>query len=137
MADQVTKVDHYSAEILNKVGEGARLLSALRDRGVNLIALWAYPSGARKTQIELIPESSAGFAKAAKKAGLNVGKKQTAFFINGEDHPGAVAETLAKLAQAGINVGAAQAICAGMGRYGAVIFLPRADVRKAAKALGL
>jgi len=136
MPDKVVKVDHYSAAIPNKVGEGARALSALRDAGVNLIALWGYASSARQAQLELIPESSIGFAKAAKKAGLKLMKKQTAFFINGEDHPGAVAESLGKLASAGVNVGAVQAACAGMNRYGAVIFLPQADVRKATKALG-
>ena len=137
MPDKVVKVDHYSAAIPNKVGEGAGVLSALRDAGVNLIALWAYPSSARQAQLELIPEGSTGFSAAAKKAGLKLSKKQTAFFINGEDHPGAVAESLAKLASAGINVGAVQAVCAGMGRYGAVIFLPEADVRRASKALGV
>lgn len=137
MPANVMKVDHYSASIANKVGEGARVLSALRDAGVNLTALWGYPSSARMAQLELIPESSTGFASAAKKAGLKAAKKQTAFFINGEDRPGAVAETLGKLAAAGINVGAVQAVCAGMGRYGAVIFLPQTDIRKAAKVLGV
>ena len=131
-----TKVDHYSATIDNRVGEGARVLGALRDAGVNLAALWAYPSAKGKAQLEMIPESGAGFAKAAKKAGLTLSPKQTAFFIHGKDHPGVVAESLAKLAAAGINVGAVQAVCGGNGSYGAVIFLPQADVRKAAKALG-
>jgi hypothetical protein len=30
-----------------------------------------------------------------------------------------------------------QALCGGAGRYGAIIFLPQKDVRKAAKALGV
>lgn len=132
-----TTVDHYSATIDNRAGEAARVLGALRDAGVNLTALWAYPSSPRKAQLEMIPESGAGFAKAAKKAGLTLSPKQIAFFIHGKDHPGAVAKSLAKLAAAGINVGAVQAVCAGKGRYGAVIFLPQAGVRKAAKALGV
>jgi hypothetical protein len=36
MAEEIRVVDHYSASILNKVGEGARVLGALRDAGVNL-----------------------------------------------------------------------------------------------------
>jgi hypothetical protein len=137
MSETVVKVDHYSAAIANKAGEGARVLGALKDSGMNLIALWAYPWKSGKAQLEMIPENGAAFLKAAKKAGLAVGKKQTAFFVNGQDHPGAVAESLAKLAAAGINVGAVQAVCAGGGRYGAIIFLPKKDVRKAAKSLGL
>ena len=40
MAEEIRVVEHYSASILNKVGEGARVLGALRDAGVNLIAFW-------------------------------------------------------------------------------------------------
>ena len=32
----------YSVSVLNKPGEGARILGALRDAGVNLIAFWSY-----------------------------------------------------------------------------------------------
>jgi hypothetical protein len=137
MKETVVKVDHYSAAITNKAGEGARILGALKDGGVNLIALWAYPSKPGKAQLEMIPENGAALVKAARKAGLAVGKKQAAFFVNGEDRPGAVAESLAKLAAAKINVGAVQAVCGGAGRYGSIIFLPQRDVRKAVKALGL
>jgi len=135
--ETVVKVDHYSAAIANKVGEGARVLGALRDAGVNLIALWAYPSMPGKAQLEMIPEKGAALVKAAKKAGLAIGRKQIAFFVSGEDRPGAVADSLAKLALAEINVGAVQAVCGGAGRYGAIIFLPQKDVRKVVKALGL
>lgn len=137
MKEAVVKVDHYSAAIANKVGEGARILGALKDSGVNLIALWAYPSKPGKAQLEMIPENGAALVKAAKKAGLAIGKKQIAFFVNGEDRPGAVAESLGKLAAAKINVGAVQAVCGGAGRYGAIIFLAGKDVRKATKALGV
>src|SRR5579872_109431 len=100
MSESFTKVDHYSASIPNKAGEGARGLGALRDASVNFIGLWAYPSAKGKAQLEMVPENGAALPKAAKNAGLAVGKKQTAFFVNGEDHPGAVAGSLAKLAQA-------------------------------------
>ncbi len=137
MKEKVVKVDHYSAAIANKAGEGARVLGVLKDSGVNFIALWAYPSVGGKAQLEMIPGNGAALVKAAKKAGLAMGKKQIAFFVNGEDRPGAVAESLGKLAAAKINVGAVQALCGGAGRYGAIIFLPQKDVRKAAKALGV
>ena len=45
MAEEVRVVEHYSASIANKVGEGARVLGALRDGGVNLIAFWGYKHG--------------------------------------------------------------------------------------------
>jgi len=137
MAETIRQVDHYSASVANKVGEGARVLGALRDAGVNLIALWGYPRGAGKATLEFIPDNGAAFVAAAKGAKLKLSKKQIAFHVEGDDRPGAVAEMLAKLAAAKISVGALHAVCAGSGRYGAVIFLPQKAVGKAAKALGV
>jgi len=136
MAETVRQVEHYSASVANKVGEGARALGALQATGINLIALWGYPRGAKKATIEIIPENGVAFVAAAKGAKLKLSKKQTAFFVQGDDRPGAIADLLAKLAAAKINVGALQAVCGGSGRYGAVIFLPQAAVGRAAKALG-
>ncbi len=136
MAEEVRQVEHYSASIPNKVGEGARVLGALRDAGVNLIAFWGYAYGAGRAHVEFIPENGAAFVGAAKQTKLKLSKKGTAFYIHGDDRPGAVADVLAKLAAARINVGAVQAVCGGAGRYGAVVFLPPAAASKAASVLG-
>ncbi len=136
MAETIRQVEHYSAAIANKVGEGARVLGALRDAGVNLIAFWGYARGAGRATLEFIPEDGVAFVAAAKSAKFKVTKKQIAFYIHGDDRPGAIADVLAKLAAAKINVGAVQAVSGGAGRYGAVVFLPQAAVGKAANALG-
>ncbi|SRR5712692_3285074 len=136
MAETIRQVEHYSAAIANKVGEGARVLGALRNAGVNLIALWGYGRGAGRATLEFIPENGTAFVAAAKSVKLKVSKKQIAFYVYGDDRPGAIADVLAKLAAARINVGAVQAVCGGSGSYGAVVFLPQAAVGKAAKALG-
>jgi prephenate dehydratase len=136
MAEKIRQVVHYTALIPNRAGAGARVLGALRDAGVNLIALWGYPYRAKNARIEFIPENGAKFAAAAKRAGLKLSKKQTAIFISGNDRPGAVATVLEKLAAAGINVEAAQAVCGGAGRYGAIVYLSPAATRKAVKVLG-
>ncbi len=107
MAEEIRVVEHYSASILNKVGEGARVLGALRDAGVKLVAFWGYKHGAGRAQLEFIPEDSATFVAAAKKAKLRV-SKSTALYIHGDDRPGAIADILGKLAGARINVAAVQ-----------------------------
>jgi hypothetical protein len=136
MAETIRQVEHYSASVANKVGEGARVLEALRGAGVNLIGFWGYARATGKATLEFIPENGAAFAAAAKAAKVKLTKKQIAFHVEGDDRPGAVAELLGRLAAAKVNVGALQAVAAGAGRYGAVIFVPQAAVGKASKALG-
>ena len=131
----MAKLEYYSVVVSDKPGKGEHVLSALKEAGVNFIGLWGYPVSKNKSRIDLVAEDTAQLKKVAKKLKLELGKKQTAFHITGEDHPGAVAEVLAKLAAKKINVFAMQALCAGNGRFGALIQVAPGDVKKAAKAL--
>jgi hypothetical protein len=134
MGEEIRVVEHYSASIVNKVGERARILGVLRDAGVNLVAFWGYKHGPGQAQLEFIPEDSAIFIAAAKLAELKL-CKSTALFIHGDDRPGAIADMLAKLAGAHINVAALQAVRGEGGRYGAIVFLPPSAAGKAASIL--
>ena len=134
MADIIRKVDYFKAQVQVKAGEGARILSTLLGEGIDLLAFTGFPRG-RKAQLDFIPENGAAFRKAAKKAGLAV-TKNTAFLVQGQDRPGVLAGIMSKLADAGINITAIDAVAAGEGRYGAILWVKPAEVRKAAKALG-
>jgi hypothetical protein len=120
--------------VQDKAGEGARILSTLLGEGINLLAFTGFPRG-RKTQLDFVPEDGPAFRKAARKAGLAV-EKNTAFLAQGQDSPGVIAEIVSKLADARVNITALDAVAAGEGRYGAILWVKPADVRKAAKALG-
>ncbi|MEK6778113.1 MAG: hypothetical protein AABY80_00460 [Candidatus Deferrimicrobiota bacterium] len=136
MADTVRKIVYFKVYIPNKTGAGARVLGALRDAGVNLLAFTGFPLGGGRAQMDFFPENAAAFQRAAKKLGIKVAGKKTGFLVQGEDRVGAVAEYLEKLARAKINMIAADALSAGEKRFGAVLWVKSKDVSKAAKAIG-
>lgn len=132
--DTIRKLDYFSMETPHKVGEGARLLGALRDAGVNLVAFTGFPSG-RRAQVDFIPEDGAQFKAVARKLKFKIGPRKTVFLAQGDDRPGAIAEICEKLANAGINMIAMDAV-AVEGRYGAIFWVEPRNVNKAAKLLG-
>ncbi len=135
MADTIRTVDYYYIIAPDKPGEGARVLGALRNAGVDLQAVLAFPS-ARRTQIDVVPVDNAAFLNAAKAAKLKVSKPKRAFLVEGDDRPGAVATLLTRLGNAKINVTATSAVRGGPGRFGAIIWVKSKDLKKAAEALG-
>ena len=114
MSEMIRKVDYYYTTTSDKPGEGTQLLTALRQAGVGLLALHGFPS-ARKAQIDFVPTDPAAFVAAAKSAKIKLSKAKTAFLVEGDDRIG---------------------VCAGMGRYGAILWVKPRDVKKAATALG-
>jgi hypothetical protein len=135
MADEIRKVDYFYVMLPDKPGEGVKVLAALADAGVNLLALSAFPSG-RRAQLDLVPEDSAKLKQAVKKLGLTLSVRKTGFLVQGGDRVGALIDMLRKLADKKINVTAADAVTAGDGRYGAIFWVDAASVAKAAKAIG-
>jgi hypothetical protein len=135
MAEMVRRIDYYYVSVPDKPGEAARILSALHQAGVNLLGFSGFPEGARKAQLDFLPEDPAAFARAARQAGLKPSKKKACFLIQGDDRPGAMSELLGRLAAEGINVTSIQGIAPGAGRYGAILWVKAPDVRKAARVL--
>ena len=135
MADTARRVPYYYTTATDTPGEGARLLGALRDAGANLLAFHAFPLGGGETQLDFVPADERAFREATGKAGVSISERKTLFLVEGDDRPGAVAELLKKVGEAGANVTAMDAVISG-GRFGALIWVKPADLDKAAKALG-
>ena len=134
MASNARIADYFYIEVPERAGEGARVFGQLRDAGVNLLAVSGFPSG-RRAQIDLVPENPAAFRAAAKQAGWKTKGPKRVFLIEGEDRMGVMAEVMERLAAARINVIASQAVGAGAGRFGAILWVAPRDVKRAAKAL--
>lgn len=133
--DTIRRADYFSMDIPNKLGEGARLLGALRDAGVNLLAFTGFPAG-RRAQVDFIPAETASFRAAARKLGMKIGSRKTVFLVEGDDRVGAIAELCDRIAATGVNLTAMDAVSAGNGRYAAMFWVDPRDVNKTAKALG-
>lgn len=135
MATTIRKTAYFSMQTPNRAGQAARLLAGLAGHGVDLLAFTGFPN-ADGAQVDFIPDDVAKFNRAARKLGLSVGEKKTVFLARGKDKPGAIAKICDRLAKAGINMVAMDAVAAGKGRFGAIFWVKPKDVAKAAKVLG-
>jgi hypothetical protein len=71
----------------------------------------------------------------ARKHGWRLSKTKKGFLVQGDDRVGAVHRHLQKLADEKINVTAADAVAAGKGRYGMILWVRPKDYARAARVL--
>ena len=130
----VRKASYYSMKVPQRPGSGAQLLAAMKAAKVNLLAFTGFPEGGG-AQVDFVPQDSTKFLKAARQAKLRISPRKTAFLVQGDDRVGALTGVLGRLAAAKINLVSLQAVTAGKRRYGAILWVKRKDVAKAARAL--
>lgn len=135
MPDVIRKVEHFSIQVPNTPGKAFGVLSTLVAAGINLLACSGIPRR-RGAQIDVVPDDSRRFKTAVKKAGLSFTAHKSGFLIQGRDRPGALSEHLKRLGEERINVTGIDALSAGEGRWGAIIWVDEDAVRKAARVLG-
>lgn len=135
MADRVRKVNYCYVTVPNRAGRGAEVLGTLREAGVELLAYTGFPIKAGKAQLDLVTTSLAPIRKLAKQEGWRVSKAKKGFLIQGKDELGSVHRHIQKLADQRISVTAADAITAGKGRYGMVLWVKKKDFTRAARTL--
>jgi hypothetical protein len=136
MANVIRQVSYAYITTPNKAGEAARVLQALRDGGVNLLATIGFPSGRAKAQIDLVTDDVDALKSVAKKQKWKLSRVKRAFLVEGDDVVGAAVGPLERLAGAKINIVAAVGIAAGEGRYGMIFWVEARDLRRATKLLG-
>jgi len=134
MAESVRRVQYFYVMAPDKPGEGARALQTLKEAGVNLLAFSGFPAG-KRAQLDFIPEDPVAFRALARKAKWKVTGPKVGFLIEGDDRTGVMAEIYGKLAAARINITASDAVVAGAGRFGAILWVKSRDVSRTAGIL--
>jgi hypothetical protein len=136
MSDRVKKASYAYVMVPNRAGQGLKVLDALRKANVDLAAFSAFPARGGKTQVDLIADDIPALKRVARQNDWRLSQVKKGFLIQGADRLGAVHRQLAKLAAAKISVTAADAVSAGMGRYGMILWVRQKDHARAARALG-
>lgn len=136
MPDRVRKVNYCYPVVPNRAGQGARILSAIADAGISLLAYSGFPVGGGRSQLDLVVDDVGPLRRVARRNGWRLSPVKKGFLIQGTDQAGAVRRHLQKLADARINVTAADAVSAGQGRYGMILWVKPRDFARAARALG-
>lgn len=134
MATTIRKLGYYSMKVSNRPGSGAQLLDALKVAGVNLLAFTGFPERGG-AQVDFVPENDTAFRRAARKAGLKLSARKAVFLIQGDDRTGALTAMADKLATARINLVALDAVTAGKKRFGAIFWVKKQNVARAARIL--
>jgi hypothetical protein len=136
MADTVRKVSYGYVTVGNRPGQGEKILAAIKKAGINLLAFSAFPAKAGQSQLDLVAENMSGIRRLARTQGWRLSRPKRGFLIQGTDQVGAVHRHVRKLAQRNINVTAGQALVAGRGRWGMILWVRPKDYGRAARALG-
>jgi hypothetical protein len=135
MADRVRKVNYCYAKVASRAGQGAKMLAELNDEDLSLLAFSGFPAGGGKAQLDFVTDDMPGLRRVARKNGWRLSKPKKGFLVQGNDDAGVVYKHVRKLADKKINVTAADAVCAGKGRYGMILWVKPKDYARAARAL--
>ena len=133
MPDRVRKVNYCYLTVPNRARQGAAVLDTLKNAGVNLLGYTGFPARARKAQLDLVAESMAPLRRVAKRNGWRLSKTKKGFLVQGKDELGAVHRHIKKLADQRINI--ADAVAAGKGRYGMLLWVKERDYNRATRIL--
>jgi hypothetical protein len=129
------KISYCYVTVPNRSGQGEQVLRAIKQAKVNLLAYSGFPNRGGMSQLDLVASAMGPIQRVARKNGWRASKVKKGFLIQGPDRLGSVHRTIKKLADAKINVIAADAVCAGSGRYGMLLWVKGKDYGRAARAL--
>ena len=117
----------------DRPGQLARFSKKMSEDEINLAGVWCFGIGRGNAEIIAIPRDAHVFKKAAREAGWTI-REGSCFHLSGEDRAGALADTLDRIAQEGINLHAVDAMGFGSS-YSAYVWCDEKDVETLRKVL--
>src|SRR5215471_917550 len=109
MPVEIRKVSYVYVTAPSKPGEAGRILGAIRNANINLLAFTGFPQARAKAQVDLIAEDVSALKAVAKQHKWTLSEPKRAFLAQGVDEVGAAMGPLETLGAANINVTAADA----------------------------
>ncbi len=129
----IRRATYIAISTEDRPGQLARFSKKVSELEVNLEAVWSFGTGRGNAEIIAIPWDPNLFKKIAREAGWAF-REGACFHLSGEDRPGALAETLDRIAQEEINLHAVNAM-AIEGKYSAYVWCGEEDIEKVRKVL--
>jgi hypothetical protein len=137
MAFSVSPSEYFYVNTRDELGGAYHVLSALADRGVNLLAFTAVPSGEDRAQFALFPEDPSQFIAEAHLAHIEVQGPHYALLVQGDDKLGELARVHERLFRAGVDVYASSGVGDGRGSFGYIVYVREDQFEQAVEALEL
>jgi hypothetical protein len=137
VAYTVRPVDYYYVTVRDELGAAYRVLRILAERGVNLLAFTAIPSGPSLAQFAVFPEDPSAFGAEARASQLPLDGPYHALLVQGDDALGAFANVHERLFQAGVDIYASSGVTDGQRSFGYVIYVREDQFERAVEALEL
>ena len=135
MAYQIKKVKYVHVTVPSRPGQAVKILKELKDAKIDLLAFSGFPMPGRKSQVDLISNDANAISRLAKNRGWKLSRIKKGFLVTGTDEIGAVYKVLSRLAEKDINVTSTQAVMAGKGRYGMILWVNPVKYNSAARIL--
>jgi hypothetical protein len=130
MLDPIERFDYQYLITDDRTLHAAEIVASLTESGIDLLAFSEFPRGPGKLQVDLITKSGRSLETVAEEMGWKLSQRKPVFLIQGEDRPNAIGRILNRLAGADIRVTAMQAVAAGAGRFGALLWVEAPEVER-------
>lgn len=133
----IRSVEYYYANVRDELGAAYRVLSQFAERGVNMLAFTAVPSGPGLAQFALFPEDPNKLVAEGRAVGLPLDGPYHALLVQGDDELGAFAGVHERLAEGGVDIYASSGVTDGRGSFGYLVYVREEQFEKAARVLGV